>query len=59
MGRYDRKHTQEEELDDSSYVQMESAPTKSKEISQVDEAAVNAVLKAEMDKINESLAKIT
>ena len=43
-------------MDDSAIMEMESVPINN---SKVDEAALNSVLKSEIDKINQSLAKIT
>lgn len=43
-----------DDLGESCMMQMESQPAGS-----MDEAAINSVLKVEMDKINNSLAKIT
>ena len=48
-----------EELEEST-VQMASVAEKEQEsVSAVDEAAVNATIKSEMEKINQSLARIT
>lgn len=52
--RYD-KRDEEDDLDESHVVQMESV----QQSHQVDEAAINAVLKKEIDQINNSLMKIT
>ena len=53
--RYDDKLQDDDYLNESNMVEMESVQQSFK----VDEAAINAVLKKEIDTINNSLLKIT